>query len=63
MAIGLSFGGVPVKVIVPVTDEAAKATLGQTDNATSPAASRNLFPAPRMLGSLVIAYLVSVVNP
>ena len=45
-----------------MTDEAATATPGQTDNATSPAASHNLFPVPRMLGSLVIANLVSVVN-
>ena len=41
--------------MVPVTVEAAKATPGQTDTATSPAASHNLFPVPRMLGSLVIA--------
>ena len=54
MASGLRTGGFPSKVTVPVMDEAAKATPGQTDNATSPAASRNLFPVPRMLGSLVI---------
>src|SRR5687768_17423695 len=53
IASGPSLGGVPVKVMVPLTDEAAKATLGQTDNATSPAASHNLFRVPRMLGSLV----------
>src|SRR6187397_755779 len=54
MSSGLRVGGVPVKVMVPVTDEAAKATPGQTDNATSPVARRNLFPVPRMLGSLVV---------
>jgi hypothetical protein len=43
-------------------DEAATATPGQTDTATSPAASHNLFPILRMLGSLVIANLVSVVT-
>jgi hypothetical protein len=41
--------------MTPVTDEAAKATLGQTDNATSDAASRNLYPVPRILGSLFVA--------
>ncbi len=40
-----------------MTDEAANATPGQTDTATSPAASHNLFPVLRMLGSLVIANL------
>src|SRR5258708_35257117 len=42
-------------------DGAATARPGQTDIATSPAASHNLFPDTRMLGSLVIANLVSVV--
>jgi hypothetical protein len=55
MASGLRVGAFPVKVTVPVIDEAAKATPGQTDIATSPAASHNLFPVARMLGSLVIA--------
>ena len=59
MASGLSVGAFPSKVMVPVTVEAATATPGQTDTATSPAASHNLFPVPRMLGSLVIANLVS----
>jgi hypothetical protein len=35
--------------------EAAKATPGQTDTATSQAASHNLFPVPRMLASLFSA--------
>src|SRR3990170_7070796 len=54
MASGLRLGAFPVKVTVPVTDEAAKARPGQTDIATSPAASHTLFPVARMLGSLVI---------
>ena len=58
MASGLRAGAFPSKVTVPVMVEAAKATPGQTDTATSPAASHNLFPVPRMLGSLVIANLV-----
>jgi len=36
--------------------EAAIATLGQTDTATTPAASHNRFPVTRMLGSLLIVY-------
>ena len=59
MASGLRVGTFPSKVTVPVTDEAATATPGQTDTATSPAASHNLFAVLRMLGSLVIADLVS----
>ena len=55
MASGLRAGAFPTKVTVPVTDEAAKATPGQTDNATSAAASHNLLPVLRILGSLVIA--------
>ncbi len=55
MASGLRAGGFPSKVTVPVMDDAAMATPGQTDIATSPAASHNLFPVTRMLGSLVIA--------
>ncbi len=62
MASGLSAGAFPSKVTVPVMDEAATATPGQTNTATSPAASHNLFPVPRMLGSLVIANLPSVVT-
>jgi len=54
MASGLSAGALPSKVIVPETDEAALATPGQTDNATSQVASHNLFPIPRMLGSLCV---------
>ena len=61
MASGLRGGAFPSKVTVPVTVEAATATPGQTDTdtATSPAASHNLFPVPRMLSSLVIANLAS----
>ncbi len=59
MASGLRVGAFPSKVTVPVMDEAARATPGQTDTATSTAASRILFPVPRMLGSLVIATLAS----
>ena len=53
MASGLRAGAFPSKVTVPVTDEAATATPGQTDTATSPAASHNLFPVrahARLLG-------------
>ena len=62
MASGLRAGAFPSKVTVPVTVDAATATPGQTNTATSPAASHNLFPVPRMLSSLVIANLVSVVT-
>ena len=62
MASGLRVGAFPSKVMVPVMVEAAKATPGQTNTATSPAASHNLFPVLRMLRSLVIANLVSVVT-
>ena len=55
MASGLRVGAFPSKVTVPVMVEAARATPGQNDTATSPAASHNLFPVPRMLGSFVIA--------
>ena len=62
MASGLSAGAFPSKVTVPVMVDAATATPGQTNTATSPAASHNLFPVPRMLSSLVIANLASVVT-
>jgi len=62
MASGLRAGAFPSKVTVPVMDEAATATPGQIDTAISTAPSRNLFPVLRMLGSLVIANLVSVVT-
>jgi hypothetical protein len=61
MASGFRAGGVPVKVTVPVTDEAVNATLGESDKAAS-AASHNRVSILRMLGSLVIANLVSVVT-
>ena len=48
MASGLSAGAFPSKVTVPVMVEAASATPGQTDTATSPAASHNLFPVARI---------------
>ncbi len=62
MASGLRGGIFPSKVTVPLMVEAATATPGHTDTATSPAASHNLLPVLRMLGSLVIANLVSVVT-
>jgi hypothetical protein len=62
MESGRSAGAFPSKVTVPVIVEAASATPGQTDTATSTAASRNPYPVPRMLGSFVIANLVSVVT-
>ena len=52
MLSGLSVGAFPVNVTVPLMDELATATLGQTDTVTSTAASHNLFPVPRMPGSL-----------
>src|SRR5215207_8571 len=55
MASGLRAGGFPVKVTVPLIEDAAMATPGQTDITTNPAASQNLFPVTRMLDSLVIA--------
>jgi hypothetical protein len=55
MAIGLSAGGVPLNVTVPVIVEAAKATLGHASPAISQAPNRTLFPVQRMFGSLVIA--------
>ena len=61
IASGLSAGAFPSKMMVPVMDEAAMPTPGQTDTATSTAASRKLFAVPRMLGSLVIGHPVSVV--
>src|SRR5262245_49410911 len=57
MSSGWRVGTFPSKITVPVMDEAATATRGQTDTVTSTAASHNLFPVPRMLGSLVIVYL------
>ena len=51
-------GGFPVKTMVPETVDAAPATSGKLNIATSPAANHNLFPAPRMLSSLVIANLI-----
>jgi len=59
MASGFKAGGVPVKVTVPVTDEAAKGTLGESETAATTAASHNRVSILRMLGSLVIANLVS----
>src|SRR3982751_6807057 len=52
MASGLSAGAFPSKVMVPETDEAAKATPGESDTTTSAAANENLLPVQRMLGSL-----------
>jgi hypothetical protein len=55
-------GGVPANVTVPVTDEAAKLTLGESATAAINAAIHNRDSILRMLGSLVIANLVSVVT-
>jgi hypothetical protein len=41
-------------VTVPETDEAAMATPGQPDTATSTAANHNPFAVPRMLGSFFL---------
>src|SRR5262245_27219933 len=57
IAIGFRFGAVPENVTVPVMDEAANATPGQIDTATSAAASRNRFTAPRMLVCFIIGNL------
>jgi hypothetical protein len=54
MSIGLSAGGFPSNVTVPVTVDAAAATPGQPNTTASAAAGHTLFPVPRMLGSLVI---------
>ena len=53
MASGLRAGAFPSKVTTPVIDEAAPATPGQIDTATNDAATHDLFPSQRMLGSLV----------
>src|SRR6187402_3604701 len=55
MESGGSLGAVPLKVIVPVTVEAAKAAPGHADTATSQTASHTLFAVARMFDSLVIA--------
>jgi hypothetical protein len=57
MAIGLSAGAFPANVTVPVTVDAATATPGQPNTATSAAAGQNLVLVPRMLDSLVIVDL------
>src|SRR5688572_18134362 len=59
---GLRAGGFPSKVMVPLMVDAATATPGQSNTATSPAASHNPFRVPRMFSSLVIANLVLVVT-
>src|SRR5436190_21675308 len=56
---GFRAGAFPSNVTVPVTVEAATATPGETNTATSVAAGHYLFSVTRMLGSLVIANLVS----
>src|SRR5215471_3080086 len=57
MARGLSLGAVPAKVTVPVTVDAANATPGQINTATSPVASHNLFTVLSILVSFVIVHL------
>jgi hypothetical protein len=51
MASGLRLGAFPSNVIVPVMVDAATATPGQSNTATSPAASHILFRVPRMFSS------------
>src|SRR3954464_746737 len=53
MASGLSVGAFPSKVTVPVTVEAAKATPGQINTATTD--NHSFFPVQRMLGSFVVS--------
>src|SRR6266542_3546370 len=62
MASGLSVGAFPSNVTVPVMDDAATATPGHIDNATSPATRRHLFPLQRMLGSLIILVIANLVS-
>jgi hypothetical protein len=62
MVSGLRAGAFPAKVTVPVMDEAATATPGENDTATSPAANHNLFPVAPMLGSLIILVIANLVN-
>src|SRR4051794_20416266 len=56
MVSGRRVGTFPSKVTVPVIDDAATATPGQSDTAINPAVSHNLPPTQRMLGSLVNRY-------
>jgi hypothetical protein len=53
IASGFIAGGFPSKVTVPVTVEAANATPGDIDNASSPATNPKVFPVQRILGSLI----------
>jgi hypothetical protein len=55
MASGLRAGAFPSKVMVPVIDEAAFDTPGNTTTATRAAAKYMGFPKTRRHGSLVIA--------
>src|SRR5580765_1524707 len=57
MARGLRVGAFPSKVTVPVLVAAAKATPGHANTVTSPAASHNLFPVARTIGSVLIGHL------
>src|SRR6188508_3163460 len=57
IARGLRAGTFPSKVTVPVIVAAANATPGHTSTVTSPAASHNLFPVARMIGSVLIGHL------
>src|SRR5262245_15753772 len=60
MASGLSVGALPSKVMVPVMVDAAKATPGYIDDATSPATRHNLFPVQRMLRSFALVFVSAV---
>jgi hypothetical protein len=55
MASGLRAGAFPSNVMIPVIVDAAAATPGQKETATSEAARKNLFPDTRMLGSFINA--------
>src|SRR3954468_19532810 len=61
---GGSAGGFPSKVTVPVTVEAAKATPGEIENATTAAATNpKVFPIQRILGSLIKLVIAKLRSP
>src|SRR3954464_1016964 len=53
IASGLRAGAFPSKVTDPLTVDAANATPGEIDNATSAATNPKVFPVQRILGSLI----------
>src|SRR6476646_1973446 len=60
---GLRAGAFPSNVTTPVTVEAANATPGEIDNATSPATKHNVFPVQRILGSLIKLIIANSIAP